>query len=401
MKIAMLGQKGIPAHEDGATQAVEMLSRQLVSRGHHVVAYCRRSYCGKDAKTRREGNLQLVVRPSIATKHLDAITHTMTSTADIAFRRANVVHYHCVGPALMAPFARMVGLPVVVTVQGLDWQRAKWGKGASRCIRLGEQLAVKCAKEIIVVSPMLRDYFRQQYGIQTHFIPNGVVPIPRVPPNRLAEFGLEPGNYLLAVARLVPEKGLHYLVEAFSKVKTDRRLVIAGGGRFDDSYEKTLRSLADSRVVFTGLAKRDLLAELYSHAHLFVLPSDLEGMSLALLEGMSMGVPPLVSDIPENACVVGDAGFTFKAANVADLREVLQRLLDDDALIERYRERAKNAALPYQWPTIAAATERVYALATGIKLSAVDQESAAANDVTSSAAEACQDGRGQNAVILN
>src|SRR3954468_16464328 len=142
MKIAMIGQKGIPAHECGVAQWVEMMSRQLVSRGHEVVAYCRRSYCGRDARSTREGGLHRIFRPSVATKHLDAITHTLACTVDIALRRADVLHYHCVGPALWAPLARLSGLPVVVTVHGLDYQRAKWNRFARWCLKSGERTAV-------------------------------------------------------------------------------------------------------------------------------------------------------------------------------------------------------------------------------------------------------------------
>jgi glycosyltransferase involved in cell wall biosynthesis len=177
MKIAMLGQKGIPAHSGGIEQHVDVLSKHLVARGHEVVVYCRRSYCGRDATSTSEGGLHRIFRPSIPTKHLDAITHTFASTVDVMLRRADIVHYHALGPAALAPLARLAGLPVVVTVHGLDWQRAKWGTLAKRCIQFGERMAAANARKIIGVSPILKRYFADNYGVDAEFIPNGVMPM--------------------------------------------------------------------------------------------------------------------------------------------------------------------------------------------------------------------------------
>ena len=216
------------------------------------------------------------------------------------------------------------------------------------------------ANQLVVVSPILKQYYQDQFSVASHFIPNGVVPIERSRPNRMLEFGLQPKKYLLAVARLVPEKGLHYLIEAFTKTSGDMKLVIAGGGGLDASYEQQLRSLANDRVVFTGPADRGLLAELYSHARMFVLPSDLEGMSIALLEAMSMGLPILVSDIPENTTVIGDAGESFAAANVASLREKLEEMLAQPERLDMLGQMAAEKAEPFQWPNVVDQLEAVY-----------------------------------------
>src|SRR5262245_37944165 len=167
MRIAMIGQKGIPAHSGGVEQHVDMLSRLLAERGHDVLVYCRQSYCAPSnedrAKISRESTAvqqpspRRIFRPSIATKHLDAITHTISSTFDVLFRGVDVVHYHAIGPAALAPIARTFGLPTVVTCHGLDWQRAKWGNIAKRCLRLGEWLAARCASQLVVVSQPLRE----------------------------------------------------------------------------------------------------------------------------------------------------------------------------------------------------------------------------------------------------
>lgn len=364
MRIAMLGQKGFPAESGGVEQSVEMLSRHLVQRGHEVVVYCRRSYRPEGVSSRESG-LQCVYRPSIATKHLDAITHTLAGTIDILLRRADVVHYHAIGPAALAPLARLGGMPVVVSVQGLDWQRAKWGPMAQRCLKFAQWSAVRCANQLVAVSPSLRDYFTQQLGVAAHFVPNGVVPIPYREASRIREFGLNPRNFLLSVARLVPEKGLHYLIEAFCRTRHDVQLVIAGGSGFDRAYEKKLLGMADSRVIFTGPADRELLAELYSHALMFVLPSDLEGMSLALLEAMSMGLPVLVSDIPENTGVVEDSGFSFRQGDVDDLRRKLDELLADPSELAAWGSKAAARADIFRWPAIVDQMEQIYASCIG------------------------------------
>ena len=368
MKIAMLGQKGIPAQSGGIEQHVDILSQHLVARGHEVVVYCRRSYCGRSGRSTSENGLHRIFRPSVPTKHLDALTHTFAGTLDVILRRADVVHYHALGPAALAPLARLSRLPVVVTVHGLDWQRAKWGPFAKRCIKFGEWIAASTAHTLIVVSPVLRDYFAQHYGIASTFIPNGVIPLSYRQPDEMVQWGLEPRRFLLSVSRLVPEKGLHYLIRAFSQTKTDAKLVIAGGGGFDTDYEKHLHALADDRVVFTGPVDRGLLAELYSHAKLFVLPSDLEGMSIALLEAMNMGVPALVSDIPENACVVEDAGFTFRAGDRDHLRDVLEDVLGDPGQLADFGSRASKQVAPFQWPSVVDQLEQVYSSCGGIQL---------------------------------
>ncbi len=370
MKIAMIGQKGIPAQSGGVEQHVDVLSRLLCERGHEVIVYCRRSYCEEEVSDQRPEfttqNPRRIFRPSIATKHLDAITHTMSSTFDVLFRDVDVVHYHAIGPAALAPIARLRGRPTVVTCHGLDWQRAKWGPVAKRCLRLGEWLAAKCASRLVVVSEPLRQYFLTEHDTQSTFIPNGVVPIEWRAPRRIKQWNLQPGKYLLAASRLVPEKGLHYLIEAYEKLETDMTLVIAGGGGLDQEYERSLRSSAGPRVVFTGNADRELMSELYSNALVFLLPSELEGMSIALLEAMSCGLPVVVSDIPENVCVVGNDGFTFRSRDAGHLRAVLAAVLEHAEVLPEYGQRCRVRAERYRWPQIAADLEAVYdAVLTG------------------------------------
>jgi glycosyltransferase involved in cell wall biosynthesis len=291
---------------------------------------------------------------------LDAITHTDTSTCDVLFRGVDVVHYHAIGPAALAPVARCWGLPTIVTCHGLDWQRAKWGTVAKRCLRLGEWLAARSASQLVVVSEPLRDHFAREQAVASTFIPNAVVPIERRSPDRIRQWGLRSGQFVLSASRLVREKGLHYLIRAFESLETDLKLVIAGGGGLDQDYENELRRDAGPRVVFTGNADRALLAELYTNALLFVLPSEIEGMSIALLEAMSCGLPVLVSDIPENVCVVGSDGFTFRNRDVLHLRTVLESLLNSRDLLSECGERCRIRSEVYQWPQVVSQLEQVY-----------------------------------------
>jgi len=390
MKIAMIGQKGIPAHSGGVEQHVDMLARQLTKRGHEVTVYCRRWYCQKEerdqrsavsSQSRRAGTIsdlepltsssRRIFRPSIPTKHLDAITHTAVTTLDVLFRDVDLVHYHAIGPAAFAPIARLRGLPTVVTVHGLDWQRAKWGGFARGCLRIGEWLAARSASQLVVVSEPLRQYFSSEYGVRATFIPNGVVPIEPRAPQRMRQWDLRPRQYLLAVARLVREKGLHYLIRAFQSLDTSCKLVIAGTGGLDADYERELHRMAGPQVVFTGAADRELLGELYSNALLFVLPSELEGMSIALLEAMSCGLPVVVSDIPENACVVGDDSFTFRNRDVAHLHEVLDTVLSHPEIHVELGDRCRQRAERYSWPQVTTQLEQVYRFVLGQDLEAL------------------------------
>lgn len=340
---------------------MDILSRELAARGHEVTVYCRKWYSREQTESFQRPGVHRVFTPGIATKHLDAITHTLSASLDVMLRRADVVHYHALGPASLAPLARLAHLPVVVTVHGLDWQRAKWGAAATWCLRTAERVAARFANRLLVVSPTLCDHFAQEHRAEATFVANGVIPIQYHDPVNLSQWGLKPKKYLLTVARLVPEKGLHYLIEAFVGMDLDYKLVIAGGGELNPGYEEQLKQLADDRVVFTGNADRKLLSELYSHAEMFVLPSDLEGMSIALLEAMHIGLPVLVSDIPQNGCVVESDVWTFRAGDVEDLRRKLGEMLANPELLRRSSESAARRADAWKWSNVADQLELIYA----------------------------------------
>lgn len=328
----MFGQKRL-SREGGIEIVVKELCTRMAKNGYTVTCYNRSGHhvsgAEYDKKTEYEGINQKCV-PTIEKKGLAAVSSSFFAALYSAFGKYNVVHIHAEGPAFFSWLPKLLGKRVIVTVHGLDWQREKWKSGfGSKFIKQGEKNAVKYADEIIVLSKGVHDYFRNQYGRETRFIPNGV----NRPEIRKAElitdkFGLTKDSYILFLGRLVPEKGIRYLVEAFKNVKTEKKLVIAGGSSDTDSFMKELKELAkdDKRIIFTGFVQGQMLEELYSNAYIYTLPSDLEGMPLSLLEAMSYGNCCLVSDIQECTEVVEDKALIFKKSNVQDLQNDIVKI---------------------------------------------------------------------------
>ena len=292
---------------------VEELCVRMAALGHSVTCYNRKGHHVSGARfdqtaVRQCEGVNIRTVPTIEKKGLAAVSSSFFASLASAFGPYDVVHIHAEGPAFFCWIPKLFRKRVVVTVHGLDWSREKWKSGfGSRFIRQGERNAVKYADEIIVLSEGVQDYFRKTYGRDTRFIPNGVTrPRIREAEEITRRFDLVKDSYMLFLGRLVPEKGIRYLIEAFKSVKTDKKLVIAGGSSDTDDFVKELKQLAagDSRILFTGFVQGKILDELYSNAYLYCLPSDLEGMPLSLLEAMSYGNCCLVSDIPECAEVV-------------------------------------------------------------------------------------------------
>ena len=370
MKIAMFGHKRVPSREGGIEIVVEELTGRMVAQGHQVTCYNRRGHhvSGTEFDTKRQSDFHGVKLKSVWTldkKGLAAMTASISAAFLSAFSKADVVHIHAEGPAFMCWLPRLLGKRVVVTVHGLDWQREKWKNGfGSKYIHAGEKMAVKLAHEIIVLSKNTQDYFMETYGRETVFIPNGVNKPEIRPAEKITEaYGLHKDDYFLFLGRLVPEKGVHYLVEAFLNTKTDKKLVIAGGASGTDGYIKGLKELAkdDDRIIFTGFVQGQMLEELYSNAYVYVLPSDVEGMPLSLLEAMSYGNCCLTSTIPECTEVVGDKAVSFRKSDVAALTETLQKLADEPALVASYKATARDFICEkYDWNTVTNKTMELY-----------------------------------------
>lgn len=370
LKIAMLGHKRVPSREGGVEIVVEELSARMAERGHRVVCYNRRGHhvSGKefDADTagRQYRGIELKSVITIDKKGLAAMTSSFFGALKCAFCRYDIVHFHAEGPCAMLWLPKLFGKRCIATVHGLDHQRAKWGNFASKYIMLGEKTAVKYADEIIVLSRGVEQYFADTYNRKTVFIPNGVSrPNIRKPDLIKSKFGLYKNEYILYLGRIVPEKGLRYLISAFKNVNTSKRLVIAGGASDTDEFLNELKELAgdDERIIFTGFVYGQLLEELYSNAYVYTLPSDLEGMPLSLLEAMSYSNCCLVSSIAECADVVGDNAVIFEKGNTDDLCRKLQELCDDIKAVQAYKDGAANYICNrYNWDDVTDRTLQLY-----------------------------------------
>lgn len=369
LKIAMLGHKRIPSREGGIEIVVEELCTRMAELGHDVTCYNRKGHhvSGKDFDNEVSDTYKGIKIKNVFTidkRGIAAMTASVTGAIAAAFGKFDVVHFHAEGPCAMLWLPKLFRKRCIATIHGLDHQRAKWGKLASTYIMLGEKCAVKFADEIIVLSEGVQKYFMDTYGRKTQFIPNGVNrPVLRKADIIKEKFGLEKDSYLLFLGRLVPEKGIRYLLEAFKQVQTDKKLVIAGGSSDTEEFAAELKELAknDARILFTGFVQGDELDELYSNAYLYVLPSDLEGMPLSLLEAMSYGNCCLVSNIEESTSVVEDKAFVFKKSDIIDLQNKLQEICDRKEQVEKYKnEAADYICEKYNWDDIVKRTLMLY-----------------------------------------
>lgn len=370
MRIAFIGQKGIPATFGGIEFHVDELSRGLAARGHDVRVYVRDWYTPK--ALRSYGGVRLIHVPTIRTKHLDAAVHSLLCTLHAAASGIDIIHYHAIGPALFSCWPRILGRNVVATVHRLDWATDKWKTPAKLALKLGEWVSVKVPDRTIVVSEALKSYFRNKYGKETVHVSHGIRLPSRIPLRELRErFGLEEGRYILFMSRLVPEKRADWMIEAFREQKKagglpeDLKLVIAGGTSGSDDYVRRVKEIAAGAqdVVFTGYVTGSLKDELLSNALVFVLPSDLEGFPIVLMEAMSYGLCCLCSDILPHREAIRDGvdGRLFRTGSSADfgdkLRELVLRPERREALgggaLERMRKRPG-------WDEIVRQTEAVY-----------------------------------------
>ena len=369
LNIAMLGHKRIPSREGGIEIVVEELSTRMVKAGHSVTCYNRtghhvsgKEFDGCDLKEYQGVKLKSVF--TINRKGLAAMTSSFFAAICVAFGRYDVVHFHAEGPCAMLWLPKLFGKRCIATIHGIDWQRAKWGGFASKYIKFGEKVAVKFADEIIVLSEGVQKYFLDTYGRKTAFIPNGVNrPTPRSPQLIKEKYGLGKDGYILFLGRIVPEKGILYLIEAFKRVQTDKKLVIAGGSSDTDVFMRELKEQAkdDDRIYFTGFVQGQELEELYSNAYVYTLPSDLEGMPLSLLEAMSYGNCCLTSDIAECAEVVEDKALLFKKSDVGDLRDKLQDACDHlEKVMELKKQAADFICDKYNWDEVVKETMKLY-----------------------------------------
>ncbi|MDO8587761.1 MAG: glycosyltransferase family 4 protein [Armatimonadota bacterium] len=369
MKIAFLGLRGIPATWGGVERHVEELTTRFVKMGHDVTVYCRSYYC-KDYEGDTYKGVKLRRLPAINTTSLDAVSQTLLGTLDVIPRHFDIIHYHSAGKAMFTVFPRLFGKRCVSTIHGVEWQRDKWGTGARAVLRVAEWAAVRFPNAAISVSKCLKHYLEERYHTRVRYIPSAVNdPIFRQP-NKIREFGLEGKDYILFVARLVPEKGLHFLIDAYNRLDTDLKLVIAGESQHSDQYVDELKRKANKNVMFLGYQYGETLQELYTNCYCYAQPSTIEGLSVTLLEAVVYGNCIITSNIPPNLEVVQNNALTFESKNVDDLEKALRQAIESPDLARSLGERARAmGAAEYNYDSIAVKTIQLYEWVLGNKWS--------------------------------
>jgi len=397
LRIAFVGQKGLPARFGGVETHVEQVAIRLAAAGHDVWAYGRGwhekiaveeirretgdrggtesgpagggtgtvssagDHTGTEGGIRYRG-VRLIFKSSIATKHLDAATNTLICTLDASFRHHfDIVHFQGVGPCAFAPIPRLIGKNVISTIHALDWRQVKWGALASRLIKTGEEIGVSSSNGVIAVSRRLVDYLRQEYGVASTYIPNGATIAPLKAPDKIRAFGLEGGDYILTVGRIIPDRRIEDIIAAFRKIAPSLKLVVVGSESPRTDYSEKLEAMANESVIFTGDQFGDMLEELYSNCRFYVHASAVEGLPITVIEAMAHRCCVLLSDIPENQEAGGDAACYFECGNVDDLSDRLRPLIEDDDLCNRLGEKSlRRVEQEYDWDKITKRIETFY-----------------------------------------
>lgn len=360
MRIAYIAVKGIPIG-GGVESVTEQLGSKMVDRGHEVTVYSSRNYGTEDGFYK---GIRIKTVASWNTKATHKLSICWNATCDVMRKRnVDIVHFHAVGPSLFSIFPRLAGIPTVVQTHGLEWKRDKWGIIGRTFFKLAVYTAVYFPNKLTAVSKVEKRYYEERFGREVVYIPNGIDPVEKAPPRWIYEHGIQPGRYILFAARLVEEKGAHLLIDAFKKIDNDFQLVIAGDAAHAEKYKAALRRLAadDRRILFTGFLTGEPLAELFSNAYLFCIPSTLEGLPIALLEAMNYGNCCLASDIPENLEALENNGYTFRNRDSADLHRVLQELINNPEKVEEKKMPAlRHVRRNYSWSRVADAMEALY-----------------------------------------
>ncbi len=370
MKVAMIGHKAIPSGKGGIEKALTSLCPRLVKLGADVTCYNRssdkpESRYSSEIKDKKFMGVKLKSAPTLKFRGIAAMLASYTAAVRAAFGNYDIVHFHAEGPCAAIWIPKLFGKRCVATVHGLDWQREKWGSGfASKYIKYGERNLVKYADEVIVLSESAKEYFEKTYSRKTVIIHNGTEkPVIREADRITSLYGLHKHDYICVISRLTAEKGIHYLIDAFIKAHTGKKLVIAGDTSDTDDYVALIKDKAKNNpdIIFTGFVTGEVLDELYSNAYAVCLPSDLEGMSLSLLEAFAYGNAVLCSDIPENTSVAGDNALYFEKGNTEDLAQKLKYLCQNSEKAQGLRKDAAPYIFSkYSWDKTAEQTLNIY-----------------------------------------
>ncbi|MFA5029260.1 MAG: glycosyltransferase family 4 protein [Patescibacteria group bacterium] len=366
MKIALIGQKGIPTKQGGIEKHVEELSTRLARAGFDVTVYSRAYYTGNYKNSYTYQGVKIINLPSIKTKNLDAITHTLFASIDSLFKDYDIIHYHGVGPSLLSWIPRLFKpkAKVIATFHCIDRYHQKWGGFARFMLGLGEWAACRFPHQTITVSETLKKYCKYRFDRETSYIPNGVQLIENKNSNDiLKKYNLEKNGYLIAVSRLIQHKGIHTLIKAYQQLKTEKKLVLVGTGANTDNYVNYLKNLSanNDKIIFTGQKSGGDLETLFKNSYLFIQPSEAEGLSIALLEAMAYNIPVLISDIEENREAVKGFALEFKNKDIEDLARKLNFACDNPKIIKDKAQLAKTRVdKEYGWDNIVKQTISLY-----------------------------------------
>jgi glycosyltransferase involved in cell wall biosynthesis len=353
MKIAYIAVKGIPFC-GGIENYTDEVAYRLANMGHDVTVYSTSNYENKTGMTERGYRVIAIKCPR--NKYFEKLTLCCLASLHQMIVPYDIVHYQAMGPSLLAFLAKLSGKAVVIQSHGIEYKRAKWGRFAKACLQAGESASLIFADSIVVVSKTLQKYFSEKYNRDTVYIPTGIAQTPAPDPEQPLPFGLEAKKYFLFMARLVPEKGVHYLIQAFRRIPVDYKLVIAGDGMRDDGYADSLKAMAegDGRILFTGNVTGSAKEALLNNAYAFVQPSELEGLSIALLEAMSHKLCCIISNIPENLEATAGCSINFMNKNAQDLANKLLYSISDSHHVQITAQRAYNHVMQHhQWDDIA------------------------------------------------
>lgn len=361
LRIAFLVVKNI-ARGGGIEKYTQELGRRLVEHGHEVTVYSMGHY--GEAASEFLG-MRVITVPCIQHSALEKLSASAASAFHLIFRgyKYDIIHCHSVAAGAFAPFLRLKGYTCILQMHGIEWQRNRWNYVGKTMLKFMERISLISNHAHTAVSNTQCVYYKENHGIPMRYIPTGAEIKPHHEAQEILKMGLEPGRYILFASRLVREKGAHYLISAFRQMETEYKLVIAGDAKGEEAYKQELQTLAgnDPKIIFPGFLEGRALQELFSNAVLYVQPSEIEGLSIALLEAMSYGNCCLVSDIPENMEAIGEAGFTFQNKNVDDLRDKLVELLSSELLLNSVGEKARLRVKDcYNWDKIATEFEDMY-----------------------------------------
>lgn len=363
MKVVVTGTRGIPNIMGGVETHCEELLPRLTELGYDITVIRRRSYVREEKPLTEWKGVRIIDIDAPRSKKFEAIIHTFRAINKAKSLGADLIHIHTIGPNLLAPYARLLGLKVVMTHHGPDYDRDKWGRVAKLMLKLGETLGCKFANQVIVISNVIKMLIAKRCGRKhdVTLIYNGVTQ-PEICsyPKYFSELGIEEGKYILGMCRFVPEKNLHHLVDAFmllkntKRISNDIRLVLAGDTDFEDEYSLALKKKArESNVVLTGFIKGKKLHSLLTNAACYCLPSSHEGLPIALLEAMSYNIPVVASDIPANMEIGLDESHYFPCGNIEKLADRLEEITIQS-------QKAHYDMHLYDWDIIAKQTSEVY-----------------------------------------